>query len=228
VKIQYLQHVPYEPPANIAAWARDRGHEVEGARLYAGDGLPSVDGYDWLVVMGGPMSVHDADEHPWLADEKRLVRETVDAGKPVLGVCLGAQVLAEALGAEVRGNEEEEIGWFPVSVENAEGTPFEALPDEFEVFHWHGETFGVPDGARRTAKSEACANQAFVLGDAVGLQFHLEATRDSVKELVGANEPGDGEYVQTPEEMLTDAPFKESRERLYAFMDAYEERVARG
>lgn len=230
MNLRCLQHVPYEPPANIAAWARDRGHELATTRLYADDKLPSVDDYDWLVVMGGPMSVHDEDEHSWLADEKRLLRETVEAGKPVLGVCLGAQLLAEALGAEVDENDEEEIGWFPVSVENSEGTPFDVLPEEFDVFHWHGDTFGVPDKARRTATSGACANQAFVRGKAVGLQFHLEATRASVESLVDASEPGDGlgdgEYTQAPDDMLTNVPFEESRERLYAFLDAYERYVS--
>src|SRR5262245_17290143 len=149
MRVRVLQHVAFEGPAALAPALRAAGHDVAHTRLDLGEPLPALADFDWLVVMGGPMSVHDEREHAWLAPEKRLVRAAVEGGRRVLGVCLGAQLIAAALGAAVTRNREREIGWFPVArAPGAEASPFaRALPSRFPAFHWHGETFALPPGA---------------------------------------------------------------------------------
>jgi GMP synthase-like glutamine amidotransferase len=156
--------------------------------------------------MGGPMSVNDEDKFPWLALEKQFVREVIESGKPVLGICLGAQIIAKAMGAKVFPNQQKEIGWFPIhAVSSIEDAVF-SFPQSETVFHWHGETFDLPPGAIRLAKSEGCENQAFQLGKRViGLQFHLETTPESAREIVShcRDELVPSRYVQTEEEILS-------------------------
>jgi GMP synthase-like glutamine amidotransferase len=203
MNMHYLQHVDFEGPAAILTWAQERDYAVSGSHVYRGDALPDVDAFDLLVVMGGPMSVNDEQEYPWLAAEKSLVHAAVRAGKAVLGVCLGAQMIAAALGARVYRAAEKEIGWFPVQRVTAAGAGAE-LPADFVPLHWHGETFDLPTGAVRLAATPAVPNQAFAVGlRVVGLQFHLEATAESVAALVKncANEIKAGRYQQTPEEI---------------------------
>jgi GMP synthase-like glutamine amidotransferase len=227
MRVHYLQHVPYEPPAAIADWAADRGHDLAGTRLWEGESLPVPDAFDLLVVMGGPMGVDDTEGYPWLADERALIAETLDAETPVLGVCLGAQQLAAALGAEVSPHDRREVGWFPVeTTDAATRSPLAPLAPEFPAFHWHGDTFAVPDDGTLLATTAVCRNQAFLAADglALGLQFHLEATRESVRALVEAvdGNTGEGEYVQAAEDILAeDAPFDALREALYAVLDSF-------
>jgi GMP synthase (glutamine-hydrolysing) len=208
MKIRVLKHVPFEGPAGIAVWAREKGHEIEETRLYDDGRLPPADGYDWLVVMGGPMGVHDEREHPWLLPEKRFIEGALRGGKTVVGICLGAQLIADVLGARVFRNEFREIGWFPVSLAPEAGTtPLHSLlPGRFMAFHWHGDTFTIPGGAVRIAGSGACENQAFLYGAGViGLQFHLESTAESIGDLIrhGSHELTGGPYIQGAEEMLS-------------------------
>ncbi|MCJ8499192.1 type 1 glutamine amidotransferase [Desulfatitalea sp. M08but] len=170
--------------------------------------VPKAEEIDLLVIMGGPMSVNDEDQFPWLALEKHFVRAVIAAEKPVLGICLGAQVIANAMGAKVYPNREKEIGWFPVQgVHPTAGDRF-AFPPSQTVFHWHGETFDLPPGAIRLATSQGCENQAFQLGKRVlGLQFHLETTPALVTELVAhcGDELVPSKYVQTAEALLSSA-----------------------
>ena len=208
VRAHYLQHVPFESPGSILAWLEQHAASVTSTRLFEAHRLPAVDDFDLLVVMGGPMSVNDEGEHPWLITEKRLVRDAIDAGRAVVGVCLGAQVIASAMGCRVYRNAEREIGWFPIS--GAEAPPPHIAgslrwPEELTVFHWHGETFDLPSGAVRLASSEGCLNQAFRIGDrVVGLQFHLEATPETVAAMVEhcRHELTPDRYVQSEQELL--------------------------
>nr|WP_181448018.1 type 1 glutamine amidotransferase [Dissulfurirhabdus thermomarina] len=211
----------------MAHWARERGLRLEVTRLFAGEPPPETAAFDLLAVLGGPMGVGDAADHPWMAGEMRLVEAAVRAGKGVLGVCLGAQILAHVLGAAVRRNPHREIGWFPVTL-TPEGRrhPLTAgLPETFEAFHWHGETFDIPAGAEHLASSEACRHQAFALGPRViGLQFHLETTPAAVERLVThcADELDGGPWVQAPHEMAADpGRFSALRGRLDALLDAW-------
>lgn len=194
-----MQHTQFEGPANIEVWAKRNGHSFSCVQAYK-DELPLLGDFDWLVVMGGPMGVHDETIYPWLKAEKKFIRQSIATGKIVLGICLGAQLVAEALGASVGKNEEKEIGWYQVRLtpESGNAPAFKGLPGEFMAFHWHGDTFGIPAEAMHVASSEACANQAFELGRIVGLQFHLECSEESIELFIknGSDELTDGRYVQ--------------------------------
>jgi GMP synthase (glutamine-hydrolysing) len=201
MRVQYLQHVAYEPPGYVAEWAREQGHEVTGTRLHEGESLPEPDAFDWLVVMGGPMGVYDTEDYPWLVDEQRLIRDAIATGKGVLGICLGAQLLAAAMGGDVYPAEGSEIGWFPVeATAGASSSPlFAPLGETYEAFHWHGDTFDLPAGATRVARTDACETQAFVAEDGrvAGLQFHLEVTPATIDDLVdAADRLGESPHVQ--------------------------------
>jgi GMP synthase-like glutamine amidotransferase len=211
MRIHVLQHVPFEGPAAIAQWAERRGYPLALSRLYAGDPLPVLDDFDRLVVMGGPMSVGDTDAYPWLAPERALIAEAVAGGKSVVGVCLGAQLIAAALGARVYRNAQKEIGWLPVRLTAEAGALdlCDGLPVEQTVFHWHGDTFDLPAGTVHLAESEGCANQAFLVdGRVLGLQFHLESTPESVAAICAhcADEIQPDRYVQTVAEMRAADP----------------------
>jgi GMP synthase-like glutamine amidotransferase len=226
MRLHCIQHVPFEDAANIAVWAADRGHTMACTRMDRGEPLPDRDSFDWLIVMGGPMGVHDLDEFPWLRHERGLLAETIERDRIVLGICLGAQIIADAMGAPVGRNGEREIGWFPVrlTAQAAESPAFAALPDEFTAFHWHGDTFGIPSGCLHTAASKACANQAFACGERIfGLQFHLEYSEESIRAMVD-NCFGDlapAPHVQTPAEMLYGHEHLEAlRDLLFTFLDA--------
>lgn len=225
MRIHSLQHVPFEGLGSIEPWARDRGHGLTATRFWAGDPLPPAAALDWLVVMGGPMSVRDEAAHPWLVEEKRFLCAALDAGKRVLGICLGAQLLAEALGARIGPSLEKEIGWFPVTLtpDGRRAPWLKSLPERWEVFHWHGEAFDLPPGATRLAWSDGCENQAFTVGsDVCAFQFHPEATRASVEDLIrhSSGDLTEGRYIQAPSVMLGDEPrFVKARERMRGILD---------
>lgn len=209
MRVHYLQHEPFEGLGSMAKWFETHPATLAATHIYHADAsLPDSNDFDWLILMGGGMSVHDEDALPWLRPEKEFVRQAIDRGKIVLGVCLGAQMIAAALGARVFKNPVKEIGWFPVTREpEAENHRLgQVLPEVTEVFHWHGETFDLPEGATRLARSAGCLNQAFVWGErVVGLQFHLETTLESARELI-AGCPADlvpGPFVQMPSAMLS-------------------------
>lgn len=226
MRVRILQHVSFEGPAALEPALRGAGHELALTRVCDGEALPAPGALDWLVVLGGPMSVHDEAAFAWLAPEKRLVRRCIDAGKLVLGVCLGAQIVAEVLGARVSRCAGREIGWFTVDrAPGAEASALgRALPARFPAFHWHGEAFDLPRGAAHLARSAACEHQAFAWGERVlGLQFHLETTRAAAEALVAncGDELAPAPFVQAPEAILADAaPFDAMRPLLDAVLRA--------
>ncbi len=206
-RLTCLQHVGFEGLGGIAAWAQAREIAIEVTRVFAGDPLPRAAELDWLVVMGGPMSAYDDEAHPWLAPERALIAEAVARGKTVLGICLGAQQLAAALGAAVYPGRAKEIGWFPIEPVAATGRFAGVFPQVSEVLHFHGDTFDLPIGAVHLARSRACEHQAFAYGDhALGLQFHLELGRADAERLCEAcpDDFAPGPWVQTPAEILSD------------------------
>ena len=205
-----VQHVPFEGPGRIEPWLAEHGYRVHTARLYAGDRLPAPGTADMVVIMGGPMSVHDTAELPWLEAEISFVRSSLERGTRLFGICLGAQVIAAAAGARVYRNTRPEIGWFPIdSAPTPAGADVLQLPRRTEVFHWHGETFDLPDGAVLLASSEATPHQAFQLGrSALAFQFHVETTPGLVEGLVEhcAAEIVPGASVQSAAELSARLP----------------------
>lgn len=177
--IKALIHYPPETVGLIGDQIKKLGLLFDEVKLYAGESLPSVDAVSGLVVMGGPMSVNDAQQYPFLKSELDLIKKAIIGKKPVLGICLGAQLIARALGATVFPNKYKEVGWYPIqSLYRAETDyVFKAIPTGTTVLHWHGDTFDLPVGATHMIKSDRCQHQAFKVGKSVvGLQFHLEVT----------------------------------------------------
>ena len=177
-----LKHVPFEGPGAFATALTDRGVSFDHY-LVPQDGLPK-DAGDLLIVMGGPMSVNDSDR--WIAEETEFIRSALLAGTPVIGVCLGSQFMAKALGATVRPGKALEIGMTPVRLtpEAQQDQVFKTLPDSFEVFEWHGEIFDLPQGCVPLAGSTIAPLQAFRYGTrAYGLLFHLEMERAGIDAL---------------------------------------------
>jgi GMP synthase-like glutamine amidotransferase len=208
MRVHSLEHASCEGAGKIADWARARGHALTTTRLDLLEPLPGVSDFDFLVMMGGAMNVYQYRDYPWLLPERQLLAEAIAAQKAVLGVCLGAQMLADVLGARIYQNAEKEIGWFPVRFLER-GAPFDCFPPECTVFHWHGDTFSLPPGARWIAESNACARQAFIHGDRlVGLQFHVEVTPEAVAGFVagGTGELAPSRYVQTVEAIRAATP----------------------
>ncbi len=232
MRIHIIQHVAFEGPGAIGEWARERRHAVAVTEQFGQAQLPALEDFDFLVVMGGPMSANDDAKFPWLAGEKRLIADALSGQKAVLGVCLGAQLLAQSAGARVYRNREKEIGWFPVRLtpEAAGSRLVSGLPVEMTVLHWHGETFDLPQGGIRLAESDFCINQAFEIdGRALGLQFHLEVQPEGVEELIG-NSAGDlatpGPAVQTAGQIRALAHLAQTlRPGLYTILDRLAEAV---
>ncbi len=205
MRAHYLQHVPFEGLGSIESWLESSGYSITSTKLFESTSFPDLDEVDLVIAMGGPMSVNDEAEYPWLVPEKEFIRAAIEQGKPVLGICLGAQLIASAMGAKVYKNAEKEIGWFPVHGISQDSVSLFSFPVSTQVFHWHGETFDLPSGARLLASSEGCVNQAFQLGACViGLQFHLETTPESAHGLVEncRDELIASRYVQSEHEIL--------------------------
>lgn len=208
MKIHCLQHVEYEGPACIPEWAASHGYHCSTTRLDLKEDLPVPDDFDLLIILGGPMSVYLEDRWPWMLQERRMIRQAIDSGKVVLGICLGAQLIAAELGGSVEANGEKEIGWFDIELttEAEQSLLGGLLPNKLTAFHWHGDRYDPPSGAVRLAYSDACNEQAFQYGDRVlGLQFHLEATPGWVDTLARRDEDQlvDAAYIQTRQQMLS-------------------------
>lgn len=225
MNIHYFQHVPFETLGYIGDWAASRRHVVSRTRFFADDPLPDIDNVDLLIVLGGPMNIYEEPKYPWLAKEKRWIKAAYDRGTPILGICLGAQLLADCLGGSVRRGDEKEIGWFPIDFAADRKGPFAVFPDRLDVFHWHGDMFEPPAGAQLLASSAACANQAFAFGGrAAGFQFHIEMADDNIRRVIenGGDELSEGRYIQDKEAML-DQEEKSEKNRgfLFVFLDRF-------
>lgn len=216
-QILIFRHFPTEGPGYFARFLDHQGLAHRTIKVDEGEPVPeSIADIPALVFMGGPMSVNDP--LPWIPQVLRLIRAAVAADVPVLGHCLGGQLLSKALGGHVRQNRAKEFGWLPVSTVDSPETEnwLTGLPPRFEVFHWHGETFSIPPGATHILRSRYCRNQAFVIGKSLGLQCHIEMTPALVRAWAraGAGEiaralPGAG--VQRPAQMLIGLPQRVAR-----------------
>jgi GMP synthase-like glutamine amidotransferase len=185
MRVLVLQHIACEHPGVFSEVIGERGVEAVPVELDQGEALPDWRQFDAVLAMGGPMGAGDDADHPWLTAEKELVRDAVEDGRPFLGVCLGVQLLAAALGASVHPSEPPEVGLLPVELteEGRQDPLFAGLGERLVSLQWHGDTFELPEGSVRLARSDLVPNQAFRAGDrAYGVQFHLEVTPEMARE----------------------------------------------
>jgi GMP synthase-like glutamine amidotransferase len=221
--VHYLQHVPFEGLGFIEDWLKTNGHSISSTPLYEQPaGMPSPDAFDALVIMGGPMNVNEEDKYPWLAAEKAMIRESIAAGKKILGICLGAQLIAAAAGGQVFPHTVKEIGWFPVNFKPGMADWLHRdITAEQTFFHWHGDTYTLPDGFINHASTEACSQQLYTCGDNImGIQFHPEMTAAGVQALVkndGA-ELQEKPFIQTEQTILSTRQHFEQAHALMAIL----------
>lgn len=222
MKIHAVLHVAYEGLGFIGDWVKENNIELSQTLTYSSPLFPDTDSFDGLIIMGGPMSVHDEDQYPWLIEEKKFISNAIKEGKKVLGVCLGSQLVAECLGGRVFKNHTPEIGWFPIRKTFLFHSWFAGFDDieEAPVLHWHSDTYDIPEGANRLFRSQACENQAFQFEDNVlALQFHMEMDTENIASII--KESRDKlpamQFVQHPDKMLEGVvKYKErSREMLF-------------
>lgn len=225
MRLHYLQHVSFESPANILNYAEERAWAINGTRMYQKDPLPEIEDFDLLVVMGGPMGVYDTTIYPWLIEEQDLIKRTIESGKKVLGVCLGAQLIAASLGARVYPGPMKEIGWYPIMPLGGHPLAGHPFRSEEMVFHWHGDTFDLPEGAVGLFTSLPGILQGFAYKDHVlALQFHLEMRAQEVQALVaqGEDELTEGPYIQEAGEILgMKGHYQRNKNLLYALLDRF-------
>ncbi|MBI5124405.1 MAG: type 1 glutamine amidotransferase [Candidatus Omnitrophica bacterium] len=185
-KILIVKHVLTEGPGSIGVFFKDTAWNLQTVELSEGDRLPSnFEGVDAVIFMGGPMNVYEEEKYPFLKDEDMFIKQALTDEIPILGICLGSQLLAKAAGARVKKSPVKEIGWYPVSLTNEglDDALFDGLAPNLEIFQWHEDTFDIPEGGDLLAEGSNCRNQAFRFGkNAYGLQFHIETTPDMVKE----------------------------------------------
>mgnify|MGYP000225700075 CR=1 FL=1 len=238
MRILCLQHDPLDGPGALLEWAETGGHVVSYCPICQSEPLPPLGSFDLLVSLGGPMGAYEEGKYPWLAEEKQYLREALASGKKILGLCLGAQLIADALGGRAFRHSCKEFGWQPIEPTEAGREWFgtsEVLEKDgkgiFYAFQWHGDTYTLPPGAVQLARNEATEQQAFLLeghgpfgGKVLGTQFHLEWTEEMAREALA--EPGvappSSPYVQSPEEILSDiALFDSAKKRFFALLDKF-------
>ena len=209
LKVHYFQHIAGEGFGSCYAYLKSRGAQITATEFFALptdhaieiEALPNIQDVDLLIIMGGAMSVNDEANFPWLKTEKRWLRRYLASGKAAIGLCLGGQLIASSLGANVTRNLEQELGWHPIyKVERQQGDYFE-MPSEIEVMHWHSETFDIPRGAVHLAETPVCRNQMYQIGkNVLGFQFHPEITAKVLEMFIEDEEHEHsfkGPYVQS-------------------------------
>ena len=208
MQIHCLQHVSFETPGTISEWALLNGHAMSYTNLFEKEFVfPDLRAFDTLLIMGGSMNVDEEEKFSWLRTEKIFIKNAIDAGKKIIGICLGAQLIARVLGCAVYPGKEKEVGFFPVRFSAAarNHSLFNHFSDTCILFHWHGDTFDLPENARVMASSVACKHQAFLMNDTVlGLQFHLEMNEATLEQMLlhdGGELAEKGNYIQEVSEI---------------------------
>lgn len=218
MRVNVLQHTPSEGPGTIQEWSRDHGHEMYVYHPYMSGSLPTAEETDMLVVLGGPMSPND--DLPWIEQERVVIRQLLDAHKPIFGACYGAQQIAKTLGCSVRKAPHKEVGWAPVYLKSP---VISGIPKKLTALHWHQDMFGIPKGAKLLFSSDLLTNQGFVLnGTVIGLQFHFEPTEDGVREIVVNDDRyplENNDLHQTGEEILRHGVPAENKRVMYRLLD---------
>lgn len=228
MRIATIYHVPYEKLGYIEDWIISKGHAITEYELYISQVLPKTDDFDLLILMGGSMSVNDENNYPWLVPEKELIRQVVRSGKSILGICLGAQLIASSLGSRVYRGEHKEIGWFPVRFNQHKKLTgwFHQIPLQTTVFHWHGDTFELPPGAIRLAESELTKNQGFLFKENVlAIQFHIEMKPENISLMINncGNELVQGPYINSGEKITGGViQLPENHKLLAGFLNHFE------
>lgn len=227
LSVHVLMHVPYEGPGCILNWLNRNNHTVTFTKFYESIQLPEQSSFDWLIVMGGPMGVFDENTCDWLPAEKKFILDAINADKTVIGICLGAQLIAHVLGARVYANQQKEIGWFKVqpAIKSDEMPFLKDFKAEFQVFHWHGDTFDLPAGSTHLFRSKVCENQAFLYKEKVlGLQFHFEVTQELLNEMVinGKDELIISDSIQSAQEIENQPNyFVDNHQKLFQILDYF-------
>jgi GMP synthase (glutamine-hydrolysing) len=242
MRLLFLQHDPLDGPGALLEWADKRGHIVTTCLVSNGISFPLLDSFDLLVSLGGPMGAYEEEKYPWLIQEKQYLKEAVLAGKKIVGLCLGCQLLAAALGGEAYRHTCKEFGWQPIDLTEEGKKWFSIGQDEeltetsyrplaqhtegsFRAFQWHGDTYSLPPGAVKLASNAAAEQQAFIIGDQVlALQFHLEWTEEMMRDALAEPNvaPPPSPFVQTPEEILREIVLCASgKKRFFALMDKF-------
>jgi GMP synthase-like glutamine amidotransferase len=204
-RLHIFQHVPFENAEHIAVWAQRQGFTISVTRWFDGEKPPLAAEIDWLVILGGPMNIYEHRNHPWLIEEKKFISEVIGLKKKIVGICLGAQLLADVLGAKVYQNQQKEIGWFPVQWSPLAVQKIPTLPKENTVLHWHGDTFDLPANSQLIVSSAACVNQGFIHDNHIlAFQFHIESTAASLQVMCEyeRDELVTDRYIQTEAQLL--------------------------
>lgn len=229
MKIAIIMHADFETPGVIENWARERQYRVTIFKPYSNQILPYVEELDFLIVMGGPQSPLVLEEAPYLKDEINLIRKVIQAQKPVLGFCLGAQLIGEALGAPTEKSPHREIGVYPITLTplGLKDDLFRGFPEIFDVIHWHNDMPGLTQEAQLLALSEGCPRQAIRYSDKVyGFQFHMEITQEGLKDLIKfcPNDLNPGKFVQT-KEVLNCHDLKDIHQQMFIILDRLCEKI---
>ncbi len=232
MRIHCIFHETFEGLGCIKSWIKQKGHQVTETRTFLFEPYPETDDFDWLIIMGGALSINEEDKFPWLKIEKNFIHRTIDADKIVLGICFGAQLIAEALGSKIYKNKYQEIGWFPVKIhKNNLPSELKSIPESLTVFHWHGDTFDLPQNVIHIAESVATPNQAFLYKEKVlALQFHFEMDEKAINMMLDhtGNKLLKDRYVQLVDEIVAGKQYIEKNNRIMFMILDYLEGSMKG
>lgn len=224
MNVHAILHAAFEKPGIIEHWAIEKGYQFSVTHSYLGETLPDISAIDFLILMGGPQSAVKFDQYPYLIDEVELVRKAVRRQKAILGICLGAQIISESLGAKTEVSPNKEVGVFPVQLtkDGLQDPLFKLFPEKFNVMHWHNDMAGIADNGILLAKSGGCPRQIIRYTDRVyALQFHMEMTIDIVKDMLrhcDTDLQPSSQYVQTMEQLLS-ADFPAINKKMKVILD---------
>ncbi|MBN1597125.1 MAG: amidotransferase [Bacteroidales bacterium] len=226
MRIHCIRHEPFEGLAAIEEWIRAKNYHLTFTHTYISQCFPNDNSFDFLIIMGGTVDLSNDSFDPCLEEEIDFIRRSIDKNKKVLGICLGAQLIAKALGAKVYTGKYKEIGWYPIKFNLKDNPSLNFLPVTMEVFHWHGDTFDIPVGAVHLASSEVTPNQGFMLGkNVLAMQYHSEMTHDSIRKMLKAAPEeikNGGQHIQTAEEILgSDELISNNNDLMFKILDFF-------
>ncbi len=227
--IHCLQHISFENPGYIKVWAQQNHHNITYTYFFEDNFvLPDLKNIDALIIMGGNMNVDEEEKFRWLRKEKKLIKAAINARKKVIGICLGAQLIAAALGCNVYPGSQKEIGFYPVQfTDGALNHPlFNHFKNLYTVFHWHGDTFDLPANAQLIASSAICKHQAFLIGNNVmGFQFHFEMNETIINDMIkhdGHELEEDGKYIQSQQQLSKGYQhLKQNQKDIFTLLDKF-------